>query len=780
MALPGTVVPWGKSSELGGCHPLICHSLDTAAVAQRLVDVMLGGVVRAHLAEIFPDPALSRSWVPLLCGLHDIGKYAPDFQALVYELAVKRFEGLAIEDLDMVRKPAGMGRRVDAPHGILTALHVRGMLESWGAAKGPALRVSEVLGGHHGHFPAGEAVRQARGERNAHGGEKWAAWRTALVLDVIRLRGVPEPGLVEWRDLRMSLPAAVGLAALTAVSDWVASDSSNFPALEPGADLSVYAETCDTKADEAVARSGMSPWSPPAQADFETLFRRAPRPVQQVVERVTSELAEPVLLVVEAPTGEGKSKAALQAATSMVRQLGVSGFYVAMPTQATSNQMLLEIQSMLHELGDETPVNLVHAGVKPADVGRDAGDDDVAARSWFTRKRSLLARLGCGTTDQVLKGAIRSGHVFVRLAALSNKVVVFDEVHAYDVYMSTLLERLLMWLGALGTPVILLSATLPAGRRHALIAAWQAGRRGWPPQQIPAALSTVSYPRVTVATETGVTEHSAGVSKLNKDRRIHLSRVDDDKIVNWLLDEASQDRCVAVVHNLVRRAIKTYDSLKKRIDELPEVERQLLIAINGTLPAGQRRDVEQQLRDLFGEDGVRPQRAIVIGTQVLEQSLDLDFDTMLTDLAPIDALIQRAGRIHRHRRDQSRGPLRLVITGVTDRQEGPQFPPYLRNVYAPIALMRTWALLRDRPHIDSPAEVSHLVDQVYGGEVECPQGWTDAWRKEEEHLRALRKRDSAAARTLYLPMPHAVEDLAELTERPKSTKQTRKQSGSRR
>ncbi|MFC3484435.1 CRISPR-associated helicase Cas3' [Amycolatopsis roodepoortensis] len=777
---PDSVVPWGKSSGRAGCHPLICHSLDTAAVAQRLVDVMLGGVVRAHLAEIFPDPALSRSWVPLFCGLHDIGKYAPDFQALVYELAVKLFGELAIEDLDMVRKPAEMGRRVNAPHGILTALHVRDMLESWGAAKGTALRVSEAMGGHHGHFPAGEAIRQARSERNAHGGERWAAWRTALVLDVVRLRGVPEPGLVEWRDLRLSLPAAIGLAALTTVSDWVASDTSNFPALEPGVDLDAYAETCDAKADEAIARLGVSPWSPPVQANFETLFRRAPRPVQQVVELVTSDLTEPVLLVVEAPTGEGKSKAALQAATSMVRQLGMAGFYDAMPTQATSNQMLLEIQSMLHELGDETAVNLVHAGAKPTDVGRDEGDDDVAAQSWFTRKRSLLAPVGCGTIDQALKAAIRSGHVFVRLAALSNKVVVCDEVHAYDVYMSTLLERLLMWLGALGTPVILLSATLPAGRRQALIAAWQAGRRGCPPQQIPAVPSTVSYPRVTVATATRATEHPAEVSDLNKDRRIHLSRIDDEEIVGWLLAEASQDRCVAVIHNLVRRALETYDSLKKRIDELPEVERPLLIAINGTLAAGQRRDVEQQLRECFGEGGVRPRRAIVVGTQVLEQSLDLDFDTMLTDLAPIDSLIQRAGRIHRHRRDQSRGQVRLVIAGVIDRQEGPRFPPYLRNVYAPIVLMRTWALLRGRPHIDSPFEVSHLVDQVYGGEVECPRGWADAWRKEDEHLRALRSRDNAAARTLYLAMPHEVEDLAELTERPKSTKQTRKQSGKRR
>ncbi|WP_245805371.1 DEAD/DEAH box helicase [Amycolatopsis australiensis] len=225
----------------------------------------------------------------------------------------------------------------------------------------------------------------------------------------------------------------------------------------------------------------MRPWSPPAEARFEELFEQPPRSLQLVVERAAAGLEGPASVLVEAPTGEGKTKAALQAAAAMVGRLGLAGFYVGMPTQATSNQVFDVVHEMLTGLGDVTTVSLVHSAAReavaaPSQVGVDEpGMQDAEAQAWLTRKRNLLAVLGCGTIDQALKGAFRSGHVFVRLAGLANKVVVFDEVHAYETFMSTLLQRLLMWLGALGVPVVLLSATLPSSRRAELIAAWQTG-----------------------------------------------------------------------------------------------------------------------------------------------------------------------------------------------------------------------------------------------------------------------------------------------------------------
>ncbi|GAA4533385.1 CRISPR-associated helicase Cas3' [Amycolatopsis samaneae] len=769
--------PWGKSAGRVRCHPLVCHLLDTAAVAGILAPVLLGvnrwRALRESCAAL-RDPQL---WLALLCGIHDIGKYAPTFQSLNFPLASARLGAWALDDLVLQRKPAGAPARVDTPHGLITAWQVEELLRAWHAPKETAIAVAAVLGGHHGHFPAGQQLRQTFHEANARGAAEWSARRVDLVGEVARLLGLPDPEKQRWADVRLTPDGLTALAALTSVSDWIASDEENFPSPEERFDLDDYAVLAGQRAEAAVARLRLTPWRPPANPTFAKLFPDdKPFPVQELTERLAGERPGPAMLLVEAPTGEGKSKAALQAASAMVRGLGMSGVYVAMPTQATSDQMRREMRKMLKRLGDPTPVHLAYAGAygeaaaRPGDVGCD-GDiaQDLLALAWFTRKTNLLASLGCGTIDQALKAAIRSGHVFVRLAALAGKVVVFDEVHAYDVYMSTLLERLLTWLGALGTPVVLLSATLPAKRRHALLAAWQSGFRGCRPGEIEDTVAA-HYPGVTVADGKDIVAHPAGVSPVNEGRVIALDRVPDEDVVDWLLARAKRDRCVAVIHNLVRRAVATHAALAERIALLPEHERPLLIAINGTLPLGRRRAVEEKLRECFGaERKARPRRAIVVGTQVLEQSLDLDFDGMVSDLAPIDALIQRAGRLHRHLRDPARGPEVLTITGVTDMPDGPRFPRYLGAVYAPIVLLRTWALLRDRARIESPVDVPGLVDRVYGERVECPTGWETRWHREVVRFAAAVDKDGKAATKRYLPRPDVLEDLDELTEYPQWT-----------
>ncbi|MEV5721878.1 CRISPR-associated helicase Cas3' [Amycolatopsis mediterranei] len=778
-------LPWAKSAKQAGCHPLICHMLDTAAVAERLAPLLLRGKVQSELEAAFGVLGDVWGWVAFLCAVHDLGKYSPTFQALNFSLSSTRLGPWAVRDLEFVAKPHGVPRRVDTPHGLLTALHLQELLVSWGASKRAAIMIAAALGGHHGHFPAGEVVAQARREVNAHGERVWADRRTSMVAELARLRGLPDPRTLDWAQVELSVPAAVGLAALTTVSDWIASDTSNFAFSEDEVDLVAYVKVAAVQADAAVDRLKMSPWSSPSGARFEELFGQSPRSVQEVVERVTAGLEGPALVVVEAPTGEGKTKAALQATAAMAPQFGLAGSYFGMPTQATSNQMFAVMQGMLTRLGDPTTVSLVHSAARdvlaePSQIGLDEPEAlDAEAQAWFTRKRNLLSVLGCGTIDQALKGAFRSGHVFVRLVGLANKVVVFDEVHAYDTYMSTLLQRLLMWLGALGVPVVLLSATLPSSRRAELIAAWQAGYRGCYPQEIDVPTASEPYPRVTVADSAGVVDHPVEISELNRDRVIHLEHVPDDGVVDWLMEQAAQDRCVAVVHNLVRRATETYAELERRIKELLAEDRPLLLAINGTLPTGARRRVERELQGFFGENGARPRRAIVVGTQAIEQSLDLDFDALITDLAPIDLVFQRAGRVHRHCRDAARGRLTVAITGVVDTPAGPQFPAYLRTVYAPIVLMRTWAVLKDLDRIDSWTTMAQLVDDLYGEQIACPRGWEAAWRRESDRLAIGQHNDRAAAAESYLPQPHTVETLSELTERPRALR-TRKSTGRKR
>ncbi|MFG1879407.1 CRISPR-associated helicase Cas3' [Sphaerisporangium sp. NPDC049003] len=774
---------WGKTGK-DQSHPLICHILDTAAVAERLIGTFTGPRCRDELRAAFEPLGDPDAWIATLCGLHDLGKQSPAFQALKVELALSRFDESAAADLRLARKRAGLGRRFDTPHGLVTAMHMKDLLRRWGASQVTAEVVAVALGGHHGYFPDGAALRQARREVNNHGGQTWEGWRDALASQVLGLRGLPDPGETLWQDVHVSNAAAIGLAALTTISDWIASDVKNFPYADIR-DLPAYAKQADMLAETAVEKLELRYWAPPAT--FVELFPKdKPRPVQAVVERMTADRDDPTLIIVEAPTGEGKSNAALQAAAALIRNTNLVGTYVGMPTQATSNQMLSELEGLLTELGDDQiTVRLIHSGaldhlndrtVDPTDIGRDDRDDsDIHAQEWFTRKRSLLAPVGVGTVDQALKAVIRSGHVFVRLAALTNKVVVIDEVHAYDTYMSTLLDRLLAWLGRLGTSVVMLSATLPSQRRHELVAAWQSGLLRCLPREAPRMEESSGYPRVTVAGTGKPVVEPAGVSELNDNRRLHLVRVRDEDVADWALKQVNDGRSAVVMHNLVRRAVATYTALEERVSALSAATRPQLIMVNGRLPYGARRAVEAELRAAFGRGGARPPRTIVVSTQVLEQGLDLDFDAMLTDLAPVDWLIQRAGRLHRHDRAASRGEPVLAIAGVVDTDDGPRFPPYLETVYAPMTLLRTWALLQDRTTLDLSREGPDLVDAVYGPPeaIACPSGWEEFWRVAAEKLERARNAADRNARLMYLPHPSAVVHLGELTRHGKHSGRTR-------
>jgi CRISPR-associated endonuclease/helicase Cas3 len=773
----------GKMAGRSVPHPLICHMIDTAVVARACAPLVLGPALLADVRVAFAPLGDAAGWIAFMCGLHDLGKYSPGFQALSVEAAESRLGDVAADDLRFVAPARGV-RRTDTPHGLVTAMHVRPMLESWGAVPDVAEQIATALGGHHGFFPSSASVRQARLEKNNHGMEKWRAWRDDLTDVLAGALGLPRPASLPWRRIRLDIDGSLALAALTTVSDWIASDGAVFSSPTDMGDLDGYVRVAERQAGLAVERLELGGWEVPDDTAFTGLFPgEVPRPVQVAAEQAVSGRTGPTMTVVEAPTGEGKSKAALQVSAVLVREQGLAGMYVGMPTQATSNQVYADVRKLVKRHGGRQVVRLIHSGAHthlaerglvPTDVGSDSGDSDVAVQEWFIRKKSLLTDLGVGTTDQIVKAAIRSGHFFVRLVALSNKVVVIDEVHSYELYQSTLLDRLLTWLGRLSVSVVLLSATLPAARRAQLVSAWRAGLLRRRPREVDPLPVSVAYPRVTVADRDGVAVAGAGVSAVNADRRVRLEQVRDEDVADWVLARVRDGGCVAVVHNLRKRVEATYASIEERMRELPVEHRPRLVVLTGELPERERREREAWLAEAFGPGGTRP-CAVVIGTQVLEHGLDLDYDAMVSDAAPVDLLIQRVGRVHRHDRGGDRGEIELGIAGVVVGSTGPTFPRYLHLVYAPIILLRTWALLRERSVISCPDDVPALVDAVYGATdaVACPAGWEPAWRAGEEGGRRRIERQEHDARVVYLPAPHAATGLQKLSEQPKSSRRTR-------
>ncbi|MGK4007544.1 CRISPR-associated helicase Cas3' [Sorangium sp. So ce1036] len=291
---------------------------------------------------------------------------------------------------------------------------------------------------------------------------------------------------------------------------------------------------------------------------------------------------------------------------------------------------------------------------------------------------------------------------------LAGKVVVVDEVHAYDTYTSELLDRLISWLHALGATVVLLSATLPAARRDALVRAVGAT----PP-------AAATYPRLTVAS--AGTASSTSFPARRPPVSVSLVWQPAATLPERLVEALAEGGCAVWIVNTVRRAQQTYLALRALRDRgvLPaDLDLGLLHA---RFPFDARATREQAAEASFGPgEEKRPRAAILVGTQVLEQSLDLDFDLMITELAPVDLVLQRAGRLHRHTREKQRPTalqrpaLWLVRPEGDERPEGPTFGPSA-FVYAESILLRSWLALRDRTEVVLPTDIEPLIESVYGG-----------------------------------------------------------------
>lgn len=784
-------MPWGKAGAGDVPHPLICHVLDTAAVARVILPLYVGAACLEELRRAFRPLGDPDGWIAVLVGLHDLGKCSPAFQALRADLAARLLDsdmGTDVRQVDLGKRP---GERTDTLHGFITAARLEALLLRWGCEAATAREIASVVGGHHGIMVTGSMIKRARSMRGDYGGGRWASACEQLVEETVRLLGVGDPAVLPWDEVSLSAVAKVALAGLTSVSDWIASGYAEFAGAD--VDLERYAGEIDAKAERWVAKLGWTRWTPPDDVSFAGLFPTVvPRPVQRVVERVVNGLAGPALVIVEVPTGEGKTKAALQAVAALVKRFALIGFYFATPTKATSRVMRAEAQEMVDRSDVPLLVRLAYGGsaadmevesakrIAEADIDAD-GQGAMEAAEWFTGPhRPQLFAAGAGTVDQAQKAAIRTKFNFVRMGALTGKVVVIDEMHAYDLYMSTHHDRLLMWLGRCGVPVVVLSATLPSARRRGIVDMWRAGRLGVAVADLPLLpLPGADYPRVTWTDGHAGGCESVEVSDVNKERTVRLARVaGDEELVASVLDQAERGRTVAVVHNIKKRMYATHQELAARIARLPEDRRPELLLLHGDLAAAVRAAREERLLAALGRDGTPPENGmIVVGTQVIEQSLDYSVDVMFSDIAPIDLLIQRVGRLQRFgARDF---PAVLYLCDVTDTAKGPRFTKGQTAVYDKAILMRTWAMLRGRQTITTPSEVAGLVDAVYGADaaVPCPDGWSAEWVKAAASTRYKDAGIRDEARTRYIPMPHDGVRAAELTERPQPGGQTRLNRG---
>lgn len=694
---------WAKSGEAPG-HGLLAHLLDVAAVAEVLLEHEPSTTLE-HFARQFglPVPAFARH-AAALAGLHDFGKAIPGFQdkwpagRQVDEALGLPFPPRSLSVAEHASASAALLWEHLAGLGIPHLLWVRHALQA--------------IGAHHGyHFNQPEFNRA----RPASEPAAWAGARReifAAYWAVLAPQGIPQ---VE----ALSLPAVQWLAGLTSVADWIGSNPEWFPPGEREDSLADYHADARRRAERALAAIG---WSRSAvllreAATVDQLIGRivqrpesSARPLQREADRLLDGVRGPALLLVEAPMGEGKTELAFLAHLRLQAANRHRGLYVALPTQATGNALFRRALTFLRAFAGDAVLDmqLVHGGAALSDDVRQLHDihgapgESVTASAWFSqRRRPLLSPYGVGTVDQALFAALNVKHHFVRLWGLANRVVVLDEVHAYDSYTGGLIEALLRWLKALGSSVVLMSATLPAQRRAALLRAW-----GVADEAIPAP----AYPRLLLADERGL-RGATCESRPLPSIRLQAVGADFDSLADCALECLRSGGCGALIVNTVDRAQTLYLRMKERLG----ADTRLLL-FHARFPADQRGEREREVLAAFGADGERPAGALLIATQVAEQSLDIDFDFMLSDLAPVDLLLQRAGRLHRHQRSRpaAHAQARLFVAGLL-----PERLPDLKTtgweyVYDPYLLGRTWALLSRETELQLPQDIDRLVQAVYG------------------------------------------------------------------
>ena len=733
-----------KSGQRGqeGWLPVGAHLFDAAGIMELLIDRWSAEtiLVKIHLTQ--------QEWARVcvfLALVHDIGKCTPVFQskitAQIPELNSRLWgRGIEVpghnEFLEPSKTPHGLSGEAILLHLGCPAGIAAGVGSHHGCPQEISEDVEDWLECYEENFYGLEGAESPAGVR-------WEAlWQEWLELALCAC------GYANIKDLpQLDIPAQVLATGMLIMADWIASNTTYFPLLGLGdTDQSLVYPGRIQNAWERLALPRS--WNPAlygmSVSDFRERFGFEWNTVQQAMVRAAEESVQPGIFVLEAQMGVGKTEAALAGAELIASKVGCGGIFFGLPTQATANGLFPRLKRWAQQQSEQLRhgIRLAHGMAElneeyqaifhgTAVQDEDGDSSGLVIHPWFEgRKQALLSEFVIGTVDQLLMSALKQKHVMLRHLGLVGKVVIVDECHAYDAYMNRYLDRELNWLGTYGVPVILLSATLPARRRRELILAYQnkrseeAGRSGWEENQ--------AYPLLTWTDGAEVRQRSIQVDQPS--RSVQIEQGDRQQLPALIEGIVSKGGCVGIVVNTVRQAQELAQELKAIFPEAP------VILIHARFLMADRSEREAELLRLLGKQSGPEQRKglIVVGTQILEQSLDIDFDALITQLCPMDLLLQRLGRLHRHRRQRPAGLDRAVCV-VLD-QDAPD--DGTTAVYGRWLLYRTGQLLPEQ--IVLPDDISPLVQQTYrsGPEV-LPKG-DPALLFWQEHQQAVERKEHRA------------------------------------
>ena len=739
---------WAKKKEKDGIFywlSLKRHLEDTREIMGLLWEHWLSEGQRAYITKSMKvEEDEAKSLAMFIGAIHDIGKATPAFQIqrgfqnsedldllLMEKLEQEGFSG--IKDLELTD-------RGKTPHAYAGEVICR--------LAGINRGIASIIGAHHGvpmkenysltsYVEAYTANFYQEEKEDSPICKKWKATQEELLSWALE-----SCGYKNVEDLpRCSKPTQLLLSGLLIMADWIASNEEYFPlfSLQNEVDHELDDATVnqeDRKKEETQiserVESAWLKWTQnqtweatqlfDANQSYQNSFHFMPRDFQEKVFTEIAGAEDIGLVILEAPMGCGKTEAALMTAEQLAGKQQCAGVFFGLPTQASSNGIFPRVESWVDSLGQENQeklsLRLSHGKAalneefqslsRNCSEGIDPDGEKtkyVYVNEWFSgRKKAMLDDFIVGTVDHLLLMALKQKHLMLRHLGFSKKVVIIDEVHAYDAYMGQYLYMVLQWLGAYKVPTIILSATLPIERRKDLMKYYLKGR-GTKEKDIENFdfLNTESYPLLTFSKGSEVKSFSDFQEE--KEKKVTLYQLDEENLVDTVKSLSKNGAVIGIIVNTVGRAQRITKDL---LEAFPEEEVHLL---HSRFIDTDRIKKEEELLKKIGKNAERPKRFIVVGTQVIEQSLDIDFDLMISDLCPIDLLIQRIGRLHRHKieRPEEHSEAKLYLMGISESFD---FEKGSKRVYGDYLLIKTQCALGNS--ISIPKDISPLVQEVYG------------------------------------------------------------------
>ena len=750
---------WAKSGNDTDFLTLPQHMVDSACAASFLFNSWLASSVKRFLSgALGVDERGVEVLYTWLAGCHDIGKAVRTFQRMLLE-SDKRHLVYAVADAGLDIDLSVDEMNFDKlPHGVVSGEILSLWLCERGVPQPKANALAAVVNAHHGiaNKPS-PRVRELMEDYP----EPWRVVQCELLDAMTELCDADDALAEVCRGRKLHQAVVEILTGLVVMADWVASNENAFTLHVSGTQLE--------RVEAAAASIDVTPpWEPDMGewGDIDKRFQHSfgwpeeyhARPVQRAVVEAVQNIDGPTLVVIEAETGVGKTEAGLAAAEILAARSGAQGVFFAAPTMATANGLLERtMEWAAHNTADSVrSMYLAHSKnalsepyrqLKFSSIGSDSVDGGrVIASQWMSGRRlGLLSNFVVGTVDQVLMMALQQRFHMLRHVGLAGKVVIFDEVHAFDAYTSDYLRRTIEWLGYYGASVILMSATLPPDKRRSLVQAYS--QAPWPEEE------PTGYPLLTLATKDEVQFRSVPASPTNLEARIDFLDDTVEHLVSSVRQDLDQGGCALIICNTIARAQEAFRALEEVYSDEVQLH-------HAGFVAWERVAKEDALRDELGPDshrgGGRPWRKIVVATQVAEQSLDIDADVLITDIAPMDLIIQRIGRLHRHARPETDRPdhlrqPRVLIRGIVHREPVPEFDSGAEYIYGAALLLSTLANL---PSVfRRPDDIEGLVRAAYDRSFTPPAGWEEAWAEAQEKSLFAEGSAHSKSSTFQLPSP---------------------------